>query len=504
MRRIARRLAIVTYPDRLALAALMLAGLAIPAEAKTKLKRPVYAPPQAAMVIDGHTGKVLHASNADAARFPASIAKVMTLYLLFERLRDGRLTLDTPLNVSATAAAQPPSKLALAPGKTITVREAIYALVTKSANDCAAVVAENLAGSEEEFARLMTTRARALGMTNTVFRNASGLPDPAQRTTARDLITLGRRVLADFPDQASVFRTRFFSYNGESYRNHNGLLFSYEGTEGLKTGFTQASGFNLLTSVRRGNKHLVAVVLGGRSAIDRNSRMRSLLNSAWSRAADGSKVKGSPALVAESKARPAPALAVAAAAGAGSEMPERNPAFHSTVTERSIKVAMAIMLELDREGPASEGVPKSQDEAEQQEAEASSAAAETADEANPGVVMVEPPVELAGSKDILPVVAGPEQGDTAASAAAALLVTGPYQIQVGSYANVEGAKSRLQNVSAKAGTLLDGHGELTIEGSVAGKSRYRARFGKFSETEAKDACGKLKQLAIDCMVVRAE
>ncbi len=253
---------------------LVAAMAAVPAEAKKKRKRSHYSPPQAAMVVDFYSGKILYAQNIDAKRYPASVTKVMTLYLLFEQMRDGHMTRNTKLKVSAKAAARPPSKLGLKPGSTISVSDAMYALVTKSANDVAAVVAENIAGSEAAFARMMTQKARAIGMSKTTFRNASGLPNSAQVTTARDLITLGRRVLKDFPDEAKIFRTRYFEYKGRKYRNHNRLLFSYAGMDGLKTGFTRASGFNLLASCHRDDKHLLAVVLGGRSSRRRNARMR--------------------------------------------------------------------------------------------------------------------------------------------------------------------------------------------------------------------------------------
>lgn len=465
------------------LAAAALAMPAHAAKAKPKRERYVYAPPQAALVVDGYTGKIIHASNPDEPRYPASITKVMTLYLLFEKLRDKRMSLDTPLRITANAAAQPPSKLGLEPGKTISVREVIYALITKSANDCAVVVAENLAGSEEAFAAQMTGKARALGMPNTVFRNASGLPNAEQRTTARDLVTLGRRILADFPEHTGVFRTRFFSYGGASHRNHNGLLFSYQGTEGLKTGFTHASGFNLLTSARRDKRHLVAVVLGGRSALDRNARMRLLLNGAWARAAEGSKIK----------IAPPPDVSVEVAS-AVSDIPERNPAFHSTVSERSLKAAMVVMLDLERRKA----------EATQESAEVASAEEEMAEAAEQQPAAGEPPVELAAVEDDAEETASAqEQGDTAA-AKAAVGVLGPYHVQVGSYADAASAKVLLDMVAAKAKDVVSGHKELTVAGSINGKARYRARFGKFTEVSAKSACGKLKALDIDCLVVRAD
>jgi len=501
MRRIGKRLAVELSTRGTSLVLIAAAAFAASmhaADAKPRRERYVYAPPQAAMVVDGHTGKIIHASNADEPRYPASITKVMTLYLLFERLRDGRMSLETPLRISATAAAQPPSKLDLEPGKTILVKEAIYALVTKSANDCAVVVAENLAGSEAEFARQMTSKARAIGMSKTVFRNASGLPHAEQHTTARDLVTMGRRILADFPDYAKVFRTRFFAYGGENHRNHNGLLFSYEGTEGLKTGFTQASGFNLLTSARRENRHLMGVVLGGRSAVDRNARMRLLLNSGWARAADGSKLKLAPRAV-EVAGHASKLKATAGAVEAASavlDMPERNPAFHPTVSERTLQVAMAVMQDMERRTA----------QAEQQSAEAPSAADETAAAVATSQQSTEdePPVLIAAVEETGPAPeSGQEEGDTEANSATPNIL-GPYHIQVGSYASAAGAKGRLDVIAAKAKDALAGHGELTVEGSVDGKSRFRARFGQFTEAEAKTTCGKLKAFAIDCMVIRAQ
>ncbi len=347
--------------------ALALSVAVVPADAKKRRHhRKAYSPPHAAMVLDAHTGRTLYSSNIDASRYPASITKVMTLYLAFERIKQGRLKPEAQLKVSAFAAKQSPSKLGLKAGSTITLREAMYALVTKSANDAAVVIAENLAGSEAEFARLMTRKARALGMMDTTYRNASGLPNSEQRTTARDLIILGHRVLRDFPKQSQIFKTKVFSYEGARHRNHNGLLFTYKGTEGLKTGFTRASGFNLLASVRRDDKHLLAVVLGGSSARARNARMRKLLNAAWTKAATLASVKkrgaAPPARVAIKSGGPlATVLTMAKAeaqdgkrsaivlqsgpvAGAmtiaADDLPERNPAFHPGVAERTLAVAL--------------------------------------------------------------------------------------------------------------------------------------------------------------------
>ena len=237
-----------------------------------------YSPPSASIVVDGNTGEVLHSSNADGSRHPASLTKIMTLYLLFERLDAGKIRLDTQLRVSEHAAEQAPTKLGLKPGQTIAVEDAIKAVVTKSANDAAVTIAENLGGGEEEqFAELMTQKAHALGMSRTTYVNASGLPDDAQVTTARDQALLGRAIQERFPRYYKYFSTEEFVYHGSAMRNHNHLLGAVGGVDGIKTGYTRASGFNLVTSVHRDGRYIVAVVLGGRSAGERDAHMRELI-----------------------------------------------------------------------------------------------------------------------------------------------------------------------------------------------------------------------------------
>jgi D-alanyl-D-alanine carboxypeptidase len=236
-----------------------------------------YAPPFASIVVDGNSGAVLQAANPDALRHPASLTKVMTLYLLFERLESGRLKLDSALKISEHASEQAPTKLGLKPGQTISVEDAIKGIVTKSANDAAAAVAENLGGDEGSFARLMTQKAHALGMAHTIYVNASGLPDDDQVTTARDQAILGRAIQERFPRYYRYFSTESFVYHGEAMRNHNHLLGVVDGVDGIKTGFTRASGFNLLTSLHRDGRYLVAVVMGGPSASERDERMRELI-----------------------------------------------------------------------------------------------------------------------------------------------------------------------------------------------------------------------------------
>jgi len=239
--------------------------------------RDSYSPAFSSIIVDGNSGATLSGNNPDASRHPASLTKIMTLYLLFERLDAGKMKLDTEMDVSEHASEQAPTKLGLRPGQSIAVEDAIKGLVTRSANDAAVVIAEAIAGDESDFAKLMTRKARALGMTKTVYRNASGLPDDEQVTTARDQATLGRAIQERFPRYYRYFSTTAFNYHGHSIRNHNKLLGNVEGVDGIKTGYTRASGFNLVTSMRRGNRHLVGVVLGGRSGGSRDTIMRGLL-----------------------------------------------------------------------------------------------------------------------------------------------------------------------------------------------------------------------------------
>ncbi len=236
-----------------------------------------YSPAFSSIIVDGNSGATLAATNPDALRHPASLTKIMTLYLLFERLDAGKIKLDTELPVSEHASEQAPTKLGLRPGQSIRVEDAIKGLVTRSANDAAVVIAEAIGGDEDEFAKLMTRKAHVLGMSRTTYVNASGLPADEQITTARDQSILGRAIQDRFPRYYRYFSTVVFNYHGQSIRNHNHLLGNVEGIDGIKTGYTRASGFNIVTSLRRGNRHLVGVVLGGRSGGSRDAIMRGLL-----------------------------------------------------------------------------------------------------------------------------------------------------------------------------------------------------------------------------------
>lgn len=235
----------------------------------------------ASIVIDDSTGQILHEINADTRNYPASLTKMMTLYMVFDALERGELEMDQALPVSRRAANASPSKLGLRPGSTITVEHAIMALVTKSANDVAVVVAEALAGTERRFAREMTRKAKEIGMTRSNFRNASGLPNRSQLSTARDMATLARALIHDFPQYYGLFATKKFTYKGRTYRNHNRLLGRYEGTDGIKTGYIRASGFNLAASTVRDGRRLIAVVFGGKTARSRDRHITKLFDNGF-------------------------------------------------------------------------------------------------------------------------------------------------------------------------------------------------------------------------------
>ncbi len=235
------------------------------------------------IVIEARGGNVLSAANPDAPRYPASLTKMMTLYMVFEALRDRRIGLDELVPVSLHAASMSPTKLGLLPATRITVEEAILGLVTRSANDAAAALGEMLGGDEDRFGQAMTLRARALGMTQTTFRNASGLPDPEQVSTARDLATLARRLITDFPNEYRYFSTPSFVFHGQTIFNHDMMLQRYPGADGLKTGYTIAAGHNLTTSAVRGDVRLVGVVLGAASNPERDAHMMALLDQGFER-----------------------------------------------------------------------------------------------------------------------------------------------------------------------------------------------------------------------------
>ena len=322
---------------RLALAlTLVFAGVAAPLSEAWARKSKAVPRVAAAIVVDMNSGSILHAQAAETPRSPASLTKMMTLYMLFGYLRAGKITAETELAVTPYAASQAPTKLGLKAGTTIKVSDAAKALVTQSANDAAATIAENLAGTEENFARLMTDTGRRIGMTKTIFRNASGLPNEGQITTARDMAILAAHLIHDYPEYYSVFETRYFSFKGRKYRNHNKLLFGFKGTDGIKTGYTRASGFNLTASVHRGNKHLLAVVLGGRTGSQRDVATRALLDKHFAAA---------------SETKPTPAQRMASLVGAP---PPSLPAIKKPVFARAAAVPASAPVPAPAEGDFAE------------------------------------------------------------------------------------------------------------------------------------------------------
>ena len=241
----------------------------------------------ASIVLDADTGRILHGTNADTRNYPASLTKMMTLYVVFDALETGKITLDTKFSVSRRATHQPPSRLGLKANQTISVKNAILALVTKSANDVATVIAENISGSERAFALTMTSKARKLGMNRTIFRNASGLPHRGQMSTARDMAKLAQALLTSHSNYYGYFSVKKFTYKGRRYKNHNKLLTSYQGVDGIKTGYIRAAGYNLVASAKRGEQRLIGVVFGGNSSAHRNRHMTNLLNKGFAKLDQG-------------------------------------------------------------------------------------------------------------------------------------------------------------------------------------------------------------------------
>jgi D-alanyl-D-alanine carboxypeptidase len=322
-----------------------LLAAALPGAARAQIGSDRYA----AIVQDVRTGATLMAVNADEQRHPASLTKMMTLYMLFEAIREGRMSLDSPIVMSREAASQPPSRLGLPAGASLTAEQAILALVTKSANDVAAAIGERLAGGDEErFAQMMTLRARALGMTRTTFRNASGLPDIDQVTTARDMALLGRRLREDFPNRYHYFAAESFRFRGQVIANHNRLLTEYDGADGIKTGYVNDSGFNLVASVERDGQRLVAAVFGGSTGRERDRHMMAILDQAFARLGVAPREplmagRGGLGLVAAARADTLPARRTVAARGA----PVRQAARQTRVAATTRAAARTV-----REAPA--------------------------------------------------------------------------------------------------------------------------------------------------------
>jgi D-alanyl-D-alanine carboxypeptidase len=441
----------------------------------------------AAIVVDMNTGIILYSQAADTPRYPASLTKMMTLYILFGCLKEGKIGLSSDLVVTPHAEAQAPTKLGLKQGMTIKVEDAIKALVTQSANDAAVTIAENLAGTEENFARIMTQTARKLGMTNTTFRNASGLPDDGQITTARDMAILASHLIHDYPDYYSVFQTRYFTYGGRKYRNHNRLLFGYKGTDGIKTGYTRASGFNLAASVHRGDKHLVAVVMGGKTGSQRDAAMRALLDKYFPQA---SSTKPTPEQLVAALVPPS------AAAEAVQRAPAQQPATPAPAGQAAPAAAPQPATPLPSPTPAA-AAPK---------AAAVPPAAQPAKPKTPSFALAEiTRPSTVGTPD------EEAEGDTSEASAPASAskpakqkYAGAFHVQVGAYTSESEAESQLGAVQQKAADLLAGHLPFTTSFTKDGAEWYRARFAGFSKSDAQSVCASLKKMSVDCVVMKAE
>jgi D-alanyl-D-alanine carboxypeptidase len=497
----------------------------------------------ASIVVDAKTGKVLQESNADKLRHPASLTKIMTLYLLFEQIDAGRIRLDSKLTVSEHASDAAPTKLGLAAGQKIEVEDAIKAVVTRSANDMAIAIGEAVAGSEEAFAARMTKKAHALGMKNTVFTNASGLPDKRQVTTARDMALLGRAIQDRFPKLYHFFSTRTFVWRGSPIGNHNHLLGSVEGVDGIKTGYTRASGFNLVTSVKRNNRYIVAVVLGGRSSRARDAHMRELIGGYMPRAYAG--VRTAP-MIAEALEPKAPRFVAKLAPAPrpapieGSHEPIRPLPVRTVQLNKHTEPQFADVpnsgtlgtLTISPFGDVNAGPPQSLQVAAYSDtrsvgapsafaamdkpkhvatAPAASDKVDPAADTKPTAVKVAAatlsslqlttPAEAAPAKPA--VVEEPAAQKPVLHAALARPIPAGWQIQIGAFTGEPEAQTKLQAARARLGGVLakaTSFTEKTLKGSV---EYVRARFAGFhSEADAKKACDALKRSDFECITVR--
>jgi D-alanyl-D-alanine carboxypeptidase len=548
-----RRVRFRALAGLIGIVAVALSVVASPAEAARKKKRPAggYAPPYAAMVVDAKSGRTLHAVNEDAPRIPASITKVMTLYLLFEQLDRGRFNMGSEFTVSSYAARQAPSKIGFQPGETIEVRDAIMALITKSANDVAVAVAENVAGSEDEFARLMTARARSLGMRSTAFYNPHGLPhSPPNITTARDLTILARAIQERFPRYYPMFSARSASIAGGNYRNHNKLLGRVEGVDGIKTGYTRLSGFNLMTSAKADGRHIVSIVLGGRSGAHRDRIMADLVVAALPKAATGGRAsvqvaetEDEPEVVRPRAAAPAPVQQAAVAAepvplpvprprfetqAQPQPLPAAARAYAPTTTTTPIAVARPVNappLQISGMRPVtatttpsamrwSIGAPAADGKVLRPPANVDitssiakvaepdeKPAVKVADVRKPEPAPVTEKKHEAGSSAIAK--AEPVKPEPAKAAPVAVASAGKWIIQLGATDDEAKARDIIARARAKAsGPLADASG-FTEKVEKGGATLFRARFAGFDDSkDANNACARLKRDGFACFATR--
>lgn len=479
-------------------------------------------PKYAALVLDKYSGRVLFARNADAARYPASLTKIMTLYIVFDELAQENIKLDTPWLVSKNAEGQAPSKLGLDAGDTITVEEAILALVTKSANDVAMVVAENIGGTQRKFAQIMTKRARELGMARTTFRNPHGLPDKRQVTTARDMATLAQRVMDDFPQYYAYFGTESFNFRGRVFNNHNNLLGDYEGTNGIKTGYTRASGFNLTASVIRDGKHLVGVVLGGKTPRARDDHMVDILDEAFGRVPRRGHMSIASAApiprMRPQQAEPEPVVATAPSQALASlQQPAAAPAPAAPSNNLPIDVAANMLADT---APIPTATPRQttsftppapQLPEQRTVTVAGAPAADAKVFEDVTAWLVSPANARESSPGLTGTLGAGDYTPPTETNYAALSEPQPYtaapvgaawRIQIGAYADATEAGRRIQAAMSRAPSVLKGKGPATVPVKTASRTLFRSRFTGFTgEDQARNACTTLIREGISCITV---
>ncbi len=437
----------------------------------------------AAMVVDAHTGKVLHAANADTRNYPASLTKMMTLYLLFEAIDEGRLSKASRLKVSSRAARQPPSKLGLRTGQTITVDTAIRALVIRSANDVAVVVAEALGGTEAKFARLMTAKAKQIGMSRTNFANASGLPNSKQLSTARDMAKLAQSLYFTFPHHYHYFGLTSFRYGKRTYQTHNRVARTYRGADGLKTGYTRASGYNLATSAERGGRRIIGIVFGGRSARSRDAHMVKLLDKAWPNV-QSVRVK-------TPRIKPGAVMSASLPAASGQLARPATPRGQPVVSVQLAALPSAEVPVIPTPAPARKVI-----------------SAGPKPPALPKLRPTEPALGVPTPKPGLIFASSPQGSEALAkqplTQADLYRIRGDWAIQVGAYYDREQAVRAVDAATRNLPSLVNEGEEAIVLLKGRKKPIYRARLVGFSEQEARDACRQLKKKRVPCLAVKQD
>ncbi|CAH2401681.1 D-alanyl-D-alanine carboxypeptidase [Mesorhizobium ventifaucium] len=433
----------------------------------------------AAIVIDAKTGEVLYSSNADGRRYPASLTKMMTLYLAFEAMANGKISKNSRVVFSANAAAEPPTKLGVRRGGAITVETAILSMVTKSANDSATALGELLGGNEANFAHMMTAKARALGMKGTVFRNAHGLPNPGQFTTARDMAVLGIALREHFPQYYSYFSQRSFLYGRRRINGHNRLLGRIKGVDGIKTGYTRASGYNLVSSVDDGDRRIVAVVIGGKSGGSRDNQMAALIKTYLPKASS----RGSGMLIAKaSGGNPITALAKVFLPKRDAPTPDSRPDGDAPDDDAPDADAIASLVE-ETEPVVEEATPVVETRPVSQTRKVETVAAATADDV--------------ATARVAAAYAEPATVDPVNTAS----VPSGWAVQVASSPKQSEAQALLDEMSKQAPSVLADAVGFTVAFEKDGVTYYRARFGFGSKTAAWKACNALKKKKIECYAV---